>query len=59
MLAAMDSCLGLFRPHQHGTASKQAQVPKKKKKMVKAQCLTKVPNIVASSELLMLSTVLS
>ena len=29
MLAAMDRCFGLFRPHQHGIASKQAQVPKK------------------------------
>ena len=29
MLAAMESCFGLFRPHQHGIASKQAQVPKK------------------------------
>ena len=25
MLAAMDSCVGLFRPHQHGIASKQTQ----------------------------------
>ena len=24
----MDNCFGLFRPHQHGIASKQAQVPK-------------------------------
>ena len=28
MLAAMDSCFDLFRPPQHGIASKQAQVPK-------------------------------
>ena len=29
MLAAMDSCFDLFRPHQlqHGIANKQAQVP--------------------------------
>ena len=26
MLAAMDSCFGLFGPHQHGKAKKQAQV---------------------------------
>ena len=30
MLAALDSCFGLFRPRQHGTASKQTQVYKKK-----------------------------
>ena len=29
MLAAMDSCFGRFWTHQHGIASKQAQVPKK------------------------------
>ena len=29
MLAAMDSWFRPFRPHQHGIASKQAQVPKK------------------------------
>ena len=29
MLAAMDSCFGLFMPHQHGIASKKAQVPTK------------------------------
>mgnify|MGYP001795923083 CR=1 FL=1 len=28
MLAAMDSCFGLFRPNQHDIASKQAQIPK-------------------------------
>ena len=28
MLAAMDSCFGRFRPHQHDIARKQAQVPK-------------------------------
>ena len=28
MLAAIDNCFGVFRPHQHGIASKQAQVPK-------------------------------
>ena len=28
MLAAMDSCFGLFRPNQHGIASKLAQVTK-------------------------------
>ena len=27
----MDSCFGLFRPHQLGIASKQAQVPKTNK----------------------------
>ena len=27
MLAAMDSCFGLFGPHQHGIDNKQAQVP--------------------------------
>ena len=26
--AAMDSCFDLFAPHQHGIASKHAQVPK-------------------------------
>ena len=29
MLASMDSWCGLFRPYQHGIASKQAQIPKK------------------------------
>ena len=29
MLAAMDSCFGHFRPHQHGIASTQAQFPNK------------------------------
>ena len=27
MLAAMDSCFCLFKPHQHGISNKQAQVP--------------------------------
>ena len=31
ILAAMNSCFGLFRPHQHGIAKKQAQVPKEHK----------------------------
>ena len=39
MLAAMDSCFGLFRAHQHGIASKQAQVPKKNVSIVKSAML--------------------
>ena len=27
MLPAMDSCYGIFRPHQYGMASKMAQDP--------------------------------
>ena len=27
MLSAVDSCFGLFGPHQHGTPNKQAQIP--------------------------------
>ena len=50
MLAAMNSCFGLFRPHQHGIASKQAQVPNMNVKFNERNLsLSIVPNIVASS----------
>ena len=34
MIAVMDRGFGLFRSHQHGIASKQAQVPTEDKKYV-------------------------
>ena len=38
----MDICFDLFRPHQHGIASKQAQVPKKNIRCSKSAVLVAV-----------------